>query len=256
MKRKIKYKDGSVYEGEVNLLGKPNGKGVMTYFWGGVYEGEWKDGKPHGFGKYIYDDGTVFEGSWNMGIEDTGTLTSPNGDIYTGKMRSSDEVVMGVMTYADGEVYDGEWLGTKRHGKGVLTKPDGSEFNVTFEDDRLISSVQTRAAVAPKDEPVPAPSGELENALEKIVKEFGVPAFRREGNAAAVLSDILPGDKNAKLRRRINNAVESGACDCLINGGSDRELLISEAVSRLINYTDMADDTARETIEALAAVLL
>ena len=49
--KEIKTPDG-VYSGSIrnNLF---NGKGVMAFYNGDVYEGIWRNGRPHGFGKYV-----------------------------------------------------------------------------------------------------------------------------------------------------------------------------------------------------------
>ena len=39
---KIEYRNGDVYEGEVNENNDKHGWGKMTYLNGDVYEGEWK----------------------------------------------------------------------------------------------------------------------------------------------------------------------------------------------------------------------
>ena len=43
------YKD-SIYRGELSSNRKRHGKGVITYFNGRIYEGEWQGDKRHGHG--------------------------------------------------------------------------------------------------------------------------------------------------------------------------------------------------------------
>ena len=62
---KIEYRNGDVYEGEVNENNDKHGWGKMTYLNGDVYEGEWKKDLYHGWGKITYDNGDVYEGGGN-----------------------------------------------------------------------------------------------------------------------------------------------------------------------------------------------
>ena len=60
----IKYKDGSLYSGQVKNK-TLNGKGRMVYSNGDIYQGEFKDGKAHGQGVFVDKKAlTIYEGSW------------------------------------------------------------------------------------------------------------------------------------------------------------------------------------------------
>ena len=96
----------------------------------------------------------------------------------------------------------------------------------------------------------------LDEALAKTVKQFGTESFRRGGKAFAVLNDLMPGDQNAKIRRRIKIAMDSGACDCLLNNDADIDYRMREAFCKLTDYIDLSEDRARETVEILARALL
>lgn len=103
-KKKQRYADGGVYEGEISG-GVHHGKGKYTYPNGGVYEGEWKDGREHGYGKGTRGDGGCYEGEWDKG--------KPHGQ--------------GMYTYADGAIYQGSFEYGKRHGHGKYTFSDTGE---------------------------------------------------------------------------------------------------------------------------------
>ena len=65
-KGKVKYGNGSIYEGEF-LDNQRNGKGVYKYNNGNVYTGEFKKNKKDGIGKMVYADGKIYEGKWKNG---------------------------------------------------------------------------------------------------------------------------------------------------------------------------------------------
>ena len=43
-------------------MGKPHGKGKLTYANGSSHEGTYEEGEPHGLGKYVYASGDTYEG--------------------------------------------------------------------------------------------------------------------------------------------------------------------------------------------------
>lgn len=81
-------------------------------------------------------------------------------------------------------------------------------------------------------------------ALEIIVSRYGIDTFRDRRRAFALLTDLAPGDANTKDRRRIKQALDSGAAEILLKAaesGTGGELHINESVSRLMEQTDMAE---------------
>ena len=94
--------------------------------------------------------------------------------------------------------------------------------------------------------------------LTEIVQKYGTDIFRERKQVFGILSDMVTGDARAKERRRIKNALESGAVDILLKAVKDKassELYINEAVTRLISQTDMAEEFAKETIMTVAEAL-
>ena len=70
------------YEGEYNASGEREGRGVMRWVAGTVYEGEWKAGKMEGRGVARYADGDVYEGEWKAGEkEGHGVVRWADGDV-------------------------------------------------------------------------------------------------------------------------------------------------------------------------------
>eukprot|EP01079_Euglenida_sp_SAG-EU17-18_P004598 gene4598-4808_t len=60
---RLKYDDGSVYEGAVARGRVRHGFGVYTFPDGDRYSGEWKDGKKHGSGSAVVL-GNTYDGTW------------------------------------------------------------------------------------------------------------------------------------------------------------------------------------------------
>lgn len=66
-KAKIKWADGSTYEGPLNG-DWPHGFGKKTFLGGRIYEGEWKNGEIDGFGTMTYPGMTPLKGTWYRGV--------------------------------------------------------------------------------------------------------------------------------------------------------------------------------------------
>lgn len=56
-------------------------------------------------------------------------------------------------------------------------------------------------------------------ALEIIISRYGIDTFRDRRRAFALLTDLAPGDANTKDRRRIRQALDSGAAEILLKAG-------------------------------------
>ena len=96
--------NGALYQGERNEDDQPDGRGVMVYSDGTIYEGEFVDGMWEGKGRLIHAFGDVYEGDWDH--------NKAHGN--------------GKFTTLDGTVYVGKWKDDKKHGKGVETWADGT----------------------------------------------------------------------------------------------------------------------------------
>ena len=112
------------YTGYVNENGEPHGKGKFTYENGTVLEGEFKDGNFNGKGKIIYGNGS---------------LNSPyeNGDVYEGEFKEFNKDNKphgkGKFIYKNGTVYEGEFKDGKKHGRFLITFPNGYKKKQRFE---------------------------------------------------------------------------------------------------------------------------
>lgn len=64
------YKDGGIFiTDRVVMQDKKNpsyreGRGLMIFSDGSLYEGDWQKDKQDGFGRHIHLDGDVYEGQW------------------------------------------------------------------------------------------------------------------------------------------------------------------------------------------------
>ena len=86
----IRFKDGSVYDGEWKN-GKMHGEGTMMMpdiildgeiiKDGEMYHGGWKDGKMHGDGSFHRSNDEVLIGKWKNGIFQEGLLTYQDGTV-------------------------------------------------------------------------------------------------------------------------------------------------------------------------------
>ena len=81
------YKD-SIFRGEINNKRKREGRGVIVYDTGRIYEGLWKNDKRDGRGYELFSNGNTYQGEFQNG--------KANGK--------------GAYIWRNGEVYDGEWL--------------------------------------------------------------------------------------------------------------------------------------------------
>ena len=69
MKKRIKYKDGSIFFGSINENNESHGKGRINLKNGESYVGEWKNGEKDGFGIYYDKNSKVLKrGFWEKGI--------------------------------------------------------------------------------------------------------------------------------------------------------------------------------------------
>ena len=115
------------YLGEYNAAGEFEGRGVMRYANGDVYEGEYKAGEKEGRGVFRRADGRVYEGEYKAGKkEGRGVFRNANGDVYEGEWKAGEKEGRGVYRFADGDVYDGEWKAGEKEGRGVERYADGT----------------------------------------------------------------------------------------------------------------------------------
>ena len=155
---KVKFKDGSIFDGEfinpLNIKGKltyTNGnfaegefqiinnlpqitKGKMIYENGDIFEGELRNGLFFK-GKMIYENGDIFEGYFKDGIAKKGKLTlSKIGSIFEGELEDGFPMPLnGKETTIDGTVFEGEFK-RGNYFKGTLSKSNMFFFEGELKD--------------------------------------------------------------------------------------------------------------------------
>ena len=134
--KKIKGKDGSIYEGEVKKVGMfkkvKHGKGTMTSS-EGLYFGEFKNDLRDGKGTFTFPSGNKYVGEWRDDIaHGKGALTSSDGCSYVGEFNTGLRHGMGIFSAPDGHKYEGQYKEGRQHGQGILTLPDGKKLKREF----------------------------------------------------------------------------------------------------------------------------
>ncbi|MDR2077383.1 MAG: hypothetical protein LBP39_00260 [Rickettsiales bacterium] len=120
--------------------GIKNGRVIVKYENGDVFEGVLKDGKPfYGEMKYnqkkFFQKLATFKGEFTDGELFRGTMKYKNGDFFDGEFRDS-KLSHGTMTYANGIVLDGLWKdGQFYYGK--KTERDGNVSDGLWNDGQL-----------------------------------------------------------------------------------------------------------------------
>lgn len=91
----------SIFYGEIKVLDDSRchkeGKGILMYETGRVYEGNWKNNKREGLGFEKFENGNIYQGEFMLG--------RAHG--------------RGVYVWENAETYDGEWYKGMRQGKGI-----------------------------------------------------------------------------------------------------------------------------------------
>jgi hypothetical protein len=115
----INYHNGDVYKGEIDIEGRPHGKGTYTHhvkpgeIQQGRYDGDWIANKKHGKGIHYYRNGDVYDGPWENGERDglNGKYTyyKKKSKEYTGDWKNNEKHGHGVMRFTNGDKYDGDW---------------------------------------------------------------------------------------------------------------------------------------------------
>jgi hypothetical protein len=123
-----------MYEGLLDSVGEPHGRGAVTWENGGKYDGEWCDGKANGHGIMDYANGDRYEGMWKDGCRfGHGTHHFKDGGVYEGEWRNSAPDGQGKMTLKNGSHYEGSWKDGKWHGPGIVRPVNGGEWEGTFQ---------------------------------------------------------------------------------------------------------------------------
>jgi hypothetical protein len=124
----LEWANGTVYEGEFKQ-GRVEGVGVQKLRDGEVRTGTFRDGTLEGHGTILYADQARYEGNLVMGKESgIGRLELPGGAWYEGEFVAGRYQGKGKMKYTDGIVYEGDFLAGDRHGNGTMLFPSGNRY--------------------------------------------------------------------------------------------------------------------------------
>lgn len=124
----LEYPDGSVYEGEFKQ-GRLTGTGVMKYASGEVRSGTFLDGALNGQGSILSPHRSRYEGELRMGEPDGyGRVEKAEGDSYEGTFVSGRPQGKGKLKSADGSSYEGDFIAGEPHGTGTMTWSDGNRY--------------------------------------------------------------------------------------------------------------------------------
>jgi len=78
-----KYK--SLEDGYIDVNSNLQGRFIVHFAGGDVFEGNHENGARNGYGKFTWSDGVVYEGNWkNDAINGYGKMTWSDGDVYEG----------------------------------------------------------------------------------------------------------------------------------------------------------------------------
>jgi len=112
------FNDGRIYEGmwKSNI---PWGNGRWIQPTGNIYEGQIRKGKFHGFGKYIWKDGEQYIGEMKDGFRDGYGMYIGKEYAYIGQWNDDKFNGYGIKSWEDGEIYVGEFRNDMREGSGM-----------------------------------------------------------------------------------------------------------------------------------------
>jgi len=133
----VHFGSGGVFEGnlENNAL---NGYGKKTWSGGDVYEGNWRDDTQNGYGKMTWSGGDVYEGNWkNDAKNGYGKMTWSGGGVYEGNYKNNVINGYGKMTWSGGNVYEGNWKNRTQNGYGKMTWSNGDVYEGNWENGNM-----------------------------------------------------------------------------------------------------------------------
>ncbi|KAL4487476.1 hypothetical protein ABPG72_006996 [Tetrahymena utriculariae] len=130
---RIKRYKNCIYYGII-LEGLREGRGILCYYNGRIFEGEWKNDKKHGKATEIYQNGGRYFGNFANGKKNgKGQFKWVNGEIYDGEWKDGTKHGSGLWKGIKGDSYIGEWKEGKTDGFGVHTWINGDRYEGEFK---------------------------------------------------------------------------------------------------------------------------
>lgn len=132
---KVKYSDGSVYEGNLQGFLK-NGQGTLTLADGSKYIGGFENDLYSGSGELTLADGTTYKGGFAKGLyEGQGEITKNGKTIYSGEFKNGEKHGTGTLYYENGDSFTGTFENGMRKS-GVYKWRSGESIEGEFVNNR------------------------------------------------------------------------------------------------------------------------
>jgi hypothetical protein len=114
--------------------GKKNGKGIVHFADGAVYDGYWKDDMRHGKGIYKAPDGSAYDGEWKNDIkEGKGVYIWKSGSRFEGFFRNDSRNGTGVFYNSQTQqTIDGSWVNDTLNGFAKVYNVNGKLIREGF----------------------------------------------------------------------------------------------------------------------------
>ncbi|KAL5247093.1 hypothetical protein ACHWQZ_G019081 [Mnemiopsis leidyi] len=200
------YPDGDLYDGFFNA-GVKEGQGTQKWLDGSFYQGPFKGGKRHGKGVHQWPSGEVYDGEF---VEDKrsgpGSYTWPSGDKFVGEFLDDAKHGRGEFVFSNGNIFKGEYKNDSRSGEGVMTYKNSTEDRGVWKGCCLVklSNSVLPASVLDIEDPSPdCDTCDMREVTQGFVTcerpENAKPMGNLETASQALLLAALKGDNAATV---------------------------------------------------------
>lgn len=133
-----RFRDGSSYEGQLDLRGIPEGYGTRRWENGRSIEGNWKNGDPDGPAVFRYSDTAYYEGTLDGTVrQGEGVMHYENGYVFSGTW-DNDSRVYGTLTFPDGVTsITGNYRNDRMNGMQTVHLNNGYKIIANWEDNHF-----------------------------------------------------------------------------------------------------------------------
>lgn len=267
---RLQYENGYLYEGEIMEQFHTKDGPTKPI----VYE-KWPDRRIYGYGKLTQPNGKVILGKWTYGKPDPRITIHKNGKrvYYVPKFLLWDA---NQVTYTEDHQFIPGGVGKNcrnEWNQGVLDNICAIEDSIALQQEALKDAPIYQARIGDNkiatDRTATAPIQTLKKtvksqkkkaknltpigqALYKTKELIGEDAMGDGDRVCAVLGDLVP--KLEKERRRIRFAYAAKSVAVLLTE-QNASVAQREAVKRLVDYADMAEDIAKDVVADLFEAL-
>jgi len=128
----------SLEDGYIDVNKKLQGRFIVHYAGGNVFEGNYKNNLRNSYGKFTWLNGDVYEGNFKNDYQNGyGKMTWSNVGVYEGNWENMVQNGYGKMTWSDGNVYEGNWENGTQNGYGKFTWSDGDIYEGNWENGNM-----------------------------------------------------------------------------------------------------------------------